>query len=430
MKAIDLADLSTGVPKIEHSLGVKEALKAFEEYGIYDFLVVVKENKPIGIVKRLDLIRAQQRDYLRVGDLAHPLMKLKVATVSSEELSYLLNFFNFEKNPLLLVDKKGNYVGVIFYHVLLHHISLFKETAIPLFQKLTSLFGQDHYFYCFYIRGLFAFKEQFGSTSTESLQRLLYESVRQSIKGDVSLSYEEKEVYALSKERLKEENIKELYQEFHKEFSLLYTQSEPMYLSGYCIPLKSVGTFEEFFRISAELKRRLEDVGDASFFIFYGEPLSVVLCEYERKELIYSIKQKIREDFERILEVLKKTDRDLWEFALYDLFKEYTYFELFYIMGESGLQISNNVINPRINYPIKTGKKGADRSEKEYFKRASYEDVYISNIYISQATDDFCITVSKKFLFGGKSYTLAGDINYREIYRLVKEYAKESQINR
>ncbi|MFN3471906.1 MAG: CBS domain-containing protein, partial [Aquificaceae bacterium] len=56
MKAIDLANLSTGVPKIDYSLGVKEALKAFEEYGIYDFLVVVKENKPIGIVKRSDLI--------------------------------------------------------------------------------------------------------------------------------------------------------------------------------------------------------------------------------------------------------------------------------------------------------------------------------------------------------------------------------------
>ncbi|MFN4319120.1 MAG: CBS domain-containing protein [Aquificaceae bacterium] len=430
MKAIDLANLSTGVPKIDYSLGVKEALKAFEEYGIYDFLVVVKENKPIGIVKRSDLIKAQQREYLKVGDLAHPLMKLRVATVSSEELSYLLNFFNFERNPLLLVDKKGSYVGVLFYHVVFHYISLFKETAIPLFQKLTSLFGQDYYFYCFYIRDLAAFREKFGSPSAESLQRLLHESIKASIKGDVSLSYEEREIYVLSKERLKEEDIKELYQEFHKEFSLLYTQSEPMYLSGYCIPLNSISTSEEFFQMSTELKRRLEKVHDASFFIFYGEPLSVVLCEYERKEIIYKIKEKIKEDFESILEALKKSERDLWEFTLYDLFKEYPYFELFYIMGESGLQISNNVINPRINYPIKMGKKGADRSEKDYFKKASHEDVYISNIYISQATNDFCITVSKKFFYGGKSYTLAGDINYREIHRLVKEYAKEGKANR
>ncbi|MFN3946635.1 MAG: CBS domain-containing protein [Aquificaceae bacterium] len=430
MRYIDLADLSTGVPKIEHSLGIKEALKAFEEYGIYDFLVVVKENKPIGIVSRSDLIKAQQRENLKVEDFAHPLMKLKAATVGIEELGYLLNFFNFQKNPLFLVDRKGNYIGVIFYHIVLHHISLFKEATIPLFQKLPTLFGQDYYFYCFYIRDLGTFKEQYGSTSSESLQKLLYENIKASIKGDISLSYEEKEIYVLSKERVKEEGIKELYQEFHKEFGLLYAQAEPMYLSGYCVPLKSINTFDEFFKISAALKNRMENIHDASFFIFYGEPSSVVLCEYERKEFIYKIKQKIEEDFKSIVEALKKADRDVWEFVLYDLFKKYPYFELFYIISESGLQISNNVINPKINYPIKTGKKGADRSEKDYFKKASSMDVYISNIYISQATDDFCITVSKKFPYGEKSYILAGDINYREIHRLVKEYAKESQANR
>ena len=68
--------------------------------------------------------------------------------------------------------------------------------------------------------------------------------------------------------------------------------------------------------------------------------------------------------------------------------------------------------------------------KKDYFKKATYEDVYISNIYISQATDDFCITVSKRFSYGEKSYILAGDINYREIHRLVKEYAKESEVSR
>ena len=430
MKEIELSRLATGVPIIELSLGVKEALRTFEEYCIYDFLVVVKDNKPAGIVYKFDLINAQQRPNLIVGELVHPVMKLKNVVIKSDELVYLLDFFNFSKSPLLLIDKKGSYMGVLFYHVVLHHISLFKEATIPLFQKIRSLFGQEYYFYCFYIKSLKSFIETYGTSAGESIQKILYEDVKNSIPGDISLSLEEKEVYVLSKVRVKEEDIRSLYEEFHKEFTLLYAEANPLYIRGYCIPISEVHNFEDLFRISSDLKKRMERVYDASFFIFNDEKPSVVLCEYERKEFIHQIKSKIKQDFEKIVDVLKRSDRDLWEFILYDLFKEYPYFELFYIMGESGLQVSNNVVNPRITYPIKTGRKGADRSEKDYFKKATYEDVYISNIYISQATDDFCITVSKRFSYGEKSYILAGDINYREIHRLVKEYAKESEVSR
>ncbi|MCS7171287.1 MAG: hypothetical protein NZ851_03120 [Aquificaceae bacterium] len=426
MKEFELSHLATGVPGIDFNLSVMEALRAFEEYGIYDFLVVVRENIPIGIVNKLDLIKAQHKDYLTVGDLARPLMKLKVSNIKSEELAYLLDFFNSSKNPIIIVDRKGAYMGVLFYHVVLHHISLFKEITIPVFQKLRSMFGQEYYFYCFYISGA----KEFGSSGRESLQRILYEGVKNSIPGDVGISYEEGEIYALSKVRMKEEELKAFYEEFHREFTLLYSEARPVYLYGYCFSLKEVQNFEEFFRLSSDLKKRMEDVHDASFFIFQGDKSSVVLCEYERREFINQIKLKIKQEFEKIVEGLKRVDRDLWEIALYDFFKNYPYFELFYIIGESGLQVSNNVVNPKLTYPVKVGKKGADRSEKEYFKKAGYEDVFISNIYISQATDDFCITVSKKFSYGGKSYVLAGDINYREIHKLVKGYASAGKADR
>ena len=105
MKEIELSRLATGVPIIELSLGVKEALRTFEEYGIYDFLVVVKDNKPAGIVYKFVLINAQQRPNLIVGELVHPVMKLKNVVIKSDELVYLLDFFNFSKSPLLLIDK-------------------------------------------------------------------------------------------------------------------------------------------------------------------------------------------------------------------------------------------------------------------------------------------------------------------------------------
>ncbi|MCS7306932.1 MAG: CBS domain-containing protein [Aquificaceae bacterium] len=426
MKDLELANLTSGVPGIDYNLSVREALRAFEEYALYDFLVVIKDGKPIGIVNKLDLIKAQHKSNLTVGDLARPIMKLRASTVSREELIYLLDFFNNSRLPMFLVDKKGAYLGVLFYHVVLYHVSLFKETSIPLFQKLRSMLGQAYYFYCFYVGGV----EELPSTLRKSLQRLIQEGVKARLPGDVSLSQEEEEVYALSSLRLKEDEIKGLYEEFHKEYTLLFAEEKPAYLYGYCFSLEGLKSFDEFFRLGSELKKRMENVQDASFFIFHGEKPSVVMCEYERREYINQIKLKISQDFESIVEGLKRTDRDLWEVALYDYYKKYPYFELFYIIGESGLQISNNIVNPKLTYPVKIGKKGADRSEKEYFKRANLENVFISHIYISQATDDFCITVSKKFNYGNKSYVLAGDINYKEIHRLVKYYADAGKTNR
>ncbi|MDQ7082082.1 MAG: hypothetical protein Q9N34_03175 [Aquificota bacterium] len=50
------------------------------------------------------------------------------------------------------------------------------------------------------------------------------------------------------------------------------------------------------------------------------------------------------------------------------------------------------------------------------------EGSFISDIYLSKATDDFCITVSERFAHEGRDYVLAGDINFREIHRLVRTY--------
>jgi hypothetical protein len=149
----------------------------------------------------------------------------------------------------------------------------------------------------------------------------------------------------------------------------------------------------------------------------------VVVCEYKGREYIKRVIEKIKEGFMQILWKLKHSDKEMWEYVLQDAFKDYPYFEIFYIIGERGVQVSNNVINPRIKYPVKTGRKGADRSEKPYFKMAKEGDIYISEIYLSQATDDFCITLSSKFRYGEKFYVLAGDINYTEVHKLVKSYA-------
>ena len=425
MKEVELSLLCTLVPTVDYRMTPQEALKLFNEHELHEFLVVVKDGKPVGWVKKKDVRLALYRQELCVGDLTRPLTNIRNLKTTVDNMSGLFDFFNLQKDPLIVVSKNGSYMGVLFYHVLLNYVCMHREAEASLFQKLRNFFGQPYYLYVFFLKGKKTFREEYGTVKEEGLYKILYEDIKDSISGDVSLVKDEGEVYALSKEKLQRDKIKEIIENFHKEFSLLYADAKPVYVQGYLIPLDTVKNYEELFRIASDTKDKLRGV-DASFFVIHGLQPSVIMCEYKAKELILKIKEQITEDFKRILERINREDRELWEYVLYDFFKEYPYFELFYIMNERGVQISNNVINPKISYRIKAGKKGADRSEKSYFKQAMKDGTYISDIYISQATDDFCITLSARFQHKDKTYVLAGDINYREIHQLVKSYTKAS----
>jgi hypothetical protein len=421
MKEIELSQLCTFVPTVEYETTLEEVLKLFKEREPHELFVVANHGKPIGFVKKKDVSSAIYRDNLFVGDLLKPLVRLRNIKTTVDNIQGLFDFFNLQKDPVVVVNRNGLYVGVLFYHVLLHYVCMYKDTETSIFQKLRKLFGQPYYLYVFFLKGNRAFREQFGAVKEEGLYKILYEDIKDTIQGDITLLRDEGEVYALSKEKLSKDKVKEIIEGFHKEFSLLYADAKPVYVQGYMLPLEPIKGYEEFFKLVSDTRERLKGV-EASFFILHGLQPSVVMCEYASKELIAKIKEQITQDFKTILDRILREDRELWEYVLYDFFKDYPYFELFYIMNEKGIQISNNVINPKTKYHIKAGKKGADRSEKAYFKQAIKDGMYISDIYISQATDDFCITLSSRFQYRDKTYVLAGDINYKEIHKLVKSY--------
>lgn len=77
MKEVELREIATKVPTLNYDLSIMEALKIFAEYGIYDLLVVVKDRKPLGVVSKKDLLIAQHRSDLKVGDITSSLPKVK-----------------------------------------------------------------------------------------------------------------------------------------------------------------------------------------------------------------------------------------------------------------------------------------------------------------------------------------------------------------
>jgi EAL domain-containing protein (putative c-di-GMP-specific phosphodiesterase class I) len=106
---------------------------------------------------------------------------------------------------------------------------------------------------------------------------------------------------------------------------------------------------------------------------------------------------------DRIIENLKTSDTYLPEQILIDTAVGFSGIECIYILDECGIQISETVVN----ISIKNYRKSrifhpddiySDQSNKEYyFNLVNGYDRFISEPYISTATGNLCITISRKY---------------------------------
>ncbi len=419
-ESINILDISTQIPTVQYDLSVENLRKLFKELQIYDYMVVIIGEKPIGLVYRDKVMKSTNKNLI-AGDIARIKTRLRVLSLNEDSLPDLLDILPIRKEHIIVVDKKGHYIGVLNYEVLIHYIISKKDKKLPIIQQIKSSFGKEHYLIIFGLKNIKPFRERYGMSKEEGIYKLLYEDIADFYNLDVSCTPESGEMWVYSSEPPRKSDIKEIIKEFHKEFSLLYGDIEPINVYGMSLDLSLVKSQEDFENTLKELRSRAKRI-EGSVFIIHGERPMLILIEPKDFKIIKTIKVKILDDFDNIVSAVKKVPKDMWEHILYDIFKEYSYFELFYIINERGLQISNNIINPKVNYFVMTGRKGSDRAERPYYEKTIEYGSYISDIYLSQATDDFCITVAKRFTYNGKTYILAGDINFKEIHKLVKAY--------
>jgi len=422
MKAgeISLTDISISVPTVPYDLSLKELKGIFEELHIYRYLTVLKENLPIGLVYKSEVERLSNEKLL-AGEIARTCSRVRDTFVTQESLFGLLDLLPLEREPVILVDKRGKYLGVVTYDTVLHYITQHREYVLPIVQRLHTGIGKEEFLCVFGLKNVEKFREFFGSEKVDSLYRILSEDVKDFFEGETSGVPEKGEVWVITPKAPSKEDIKELFKEFHREYTLLFGEFQHINIYGFCIDMGKVESQEKLYGLKEELRERVKRIEGSVFIIHKLQP-TLVLYDPSKQKLITNIKKRILKDFKEIVETVRSSPKDMWEHILYDMFDRYPYFELFYIIGEKGLQITNNIVNPKVDYFVAHGKKGSDRSEKPYFRKAMEEGSFISDVYLSKATDDFCITVSEKFVHEGKAYVLAGDINFKQIHRLVKSY--------
>ncbi len=417
---IELVDISIGVPTVPYDLSLKELKDVFDELRIYKYLTVTIGNIPVGLVYRND-VEKYSNERLIAGDIASTCCKLKSTAVNINSLPGLFEVLPLEKEPVIVTDKKGTYLGVLTYDTVLHYITHHREHVLPIIQRVHSSLGKREYLCVLGLKNVDSFKKNFGSQKFESVRKILLEDIKDTLGGEVANIPDRSEFWTLRTSPPTKEEIKELFKEFHREYTLLFGEFQHMYIYGFCLDLSLISSEEKLYSVGDELRERTTRI-EGSIFIVHGLQPTLILHDPSKQKLITNIKKKILQDFKSIVEELRISPKDMWEHTLYDMFETYPYFELFYVISAKGLQITNNIVNPKVDYFVAQGKKGADRSDKPYFRQALSEGCFISDVYLSRATDDFCITVSQRFSYEGKTYVLAGDINFKQIHKLVRSF--------
>lgn len=115
----------------------------------------------------------------------------------------------------------------------------------------------------------------------------------------------------------------------------------------------------------------------------------------EKYEVILdNLKDELCFEFSHFFENLEKEDLEK-EDKIEELFMNYPFVELYYILDKNGVQISDNYINPIFLKRISIGGKGIDRSDREYYKKVVQEKrCIVTKPYKSISSPEITATVA------------------------------------
>ncbi|MGE8396503.1 MAG: diguanylate cyclase domain-containing protein, partial [Comamonas sp.] len=109
--------------------------------------------------------------------------------------------------------------------------------------------------------------------------------------------------------------------------------------------------------------------------------------------------------------------------ALDHVFKAYPFFEVLFELDADGIQTHANWINPSMYGRIRAGGAGANRSSQSYFVHVRDSGrPFVSPIYLSSATEDFCLTIAAPVYgpAGRFAGVLVGDLNLASMASLLE----------
>ncbi|MDR2551038.1 MAG: methyl-accepting chemotaxis protein [Desulfobulbus sp.] len=106
--------------------------------------------------------------------------------------------------------------------------------------------------------------------------------------------------------------------------------------------------------------------------------------------------------------------------ALQQHLQQLPYFELMYVTDTEGVQISSSIHRQGMATMCNPASKGRDWSDREWFRNVrDKQRSYISDMYKSEATDAFCLTISVPVYCNGNwAGVLGADINFADLFAI------------
>lgn len=434
--SVRLGDFMSPGETLPLDASVAEARQMFRRDGGLEHVIVLDGGRPVGYLNR-QLLSAADTD--TAGRHARPLDQFLRSRVNAHSLLRRLYDSGGRTRPWVVVDDSGRYMGTLVLLGVLDHLldiglpqSVHPLSGLPTGPVLRSLIEQrlagheslqlvyldlDHFK---------AFNDRYGFVRGDAMIKVLAEILRKGFEGlpEVELGHIGGDDFLLVTPAQTPglfKRIQWLIDRFHELAPHLYDESDldlgyfgtqhgryyPVATLSVVIVNGQSGPMSDSVMASAraaELKRSAKDrLG--SVIVTEGNPPAIA----ERPRVLAQAlwREVLESALDAFPEHASPATVDEW-------FAQHPVFELVFRVDSRGIQQGANWLNPAMRGLIKRGGDGMNRADRAYFRELRRgQRSYLSSIYISKATEDFCISLAlpKWRDDGALAEVVVGDIN-------------------
>lgn len=429
---------------------IDEARQHFTRNASLPWIVVLDQGQPVGTLARGKVLSRSARS---IGLCCEPIRRILPNNTTLTALARSLYLSREGIEPWVVVSTDGSYLGTVQPMVLVSQILTHREhganlhplsqlpTGPSLRQTMeTRLAGEQKMGLVYIDLDHFkAFNDRYGFIRGDAMIRTLAEILRHIFVGKPNqlLGHIGGDDFVLIMDNPGDQEqlvaqLETAIVQFHSLASHLYDVSDldrgyfstedgkqhPIASVSVAVVNGSTGVLDGSLA-AAERAALLKKLGKAewgSVIAIEGTPHQV------RPVKVFGDIELWRDNAFAALESLVQRQRSRDPHCLDAAFKAYPFFEMVFELDADGVQRFPNWINPVMYGRIRAGGVGVDRSAQDYFaKVAASRENYVSTIYLSSASEDFCLTLSQPLfdsqgLFNG---VLVADLNLASMAALL-----------
>lgn len=446
-----ITDVIESAPAFDIQSPLATVRQAFHDAPALPWCVLTDEGRPVGVLHRG---KALARSTRTVAQGAVPLQRMLHCNMRLTALARSLYLERAEAAPWAVVDDRGCYLGTLEPMMLVSHLLARQEhgaslhplsqltTGPTLRQAIEMRIARKHgHLELVYIDldHFKAFNDRYGFVRGDAMIRTLAEILRHvfAMSTECMLGHIGGDDFIVlfdQPDPLLIPQLQRAMAQFHTLARHLYDtedlrrgyfvtedgETHPVASMSVSCVNGSTGMPQDSVEASARAAK-LKKIGKTA-----GGNVIVVEAEMARviqPEAAHPSMSAWEGHVLNILQRLLQEPRGRDPHALDHVFKAYPFFEVLFELDSNGFQTHANWINPMMYGRIRGGGAGIDRSSQSYFLHVRNSGLpFVSPIYLSSATQDFCLTIAAPIQGGNGQFqgVLVGDLNLASMASLLE----------